>query len=1214
MRKFAKVLQMILVGVAGLGVALPVCGETIVVPDDYSTIQVAIFMADGGDTVQVGPGIYTGTYNRDLDLQGKELVITGAGTGETTIDCANTGRGFIFKSGESRSAVVEGFTIINAREPDGEYGGGILCENSSPTLRDLNIESCRAERGGGFACLGGSPLLENIIIAENIADGLNGTTYCGGGLYCTAGATPLLRNVVITGNIAEGELNSRGGGLCIENGARPILENVEILFNHAGQGGGLDIDNGSVDWSEGRLEGNESWSIFGSGGGLNCRQAAAPLSLTRLDIVGNSTLHGYGGGLCFREMSALANLTRLNIWDNYCESGDGAGLYLSDNTVPVQMSNSFVAYNLAGGGIHTAGSDQLELTCNNIWDNGSGNYGGDIGDQTGLDGNLSGDPLFCEPLGSRNLVSAYSPLLPANNLCGVVIGVTAREVGCSYILEIPTWFAGIQDAIDVATPGDTIRVLPGTYSGPRNVNLDLHGMDLTLVGTGGADATVIDCAGAENGIHLHEGETNATLIQGFTITGAGSAAIDCDGAAPTLRFLKLNDNEGYGVRCQDGDPILEDMIFTGNKSAAVKFESSSPHLARMDFSDNHSSCVLSFSNGSNPLLEDCTFIGNITSSGVVFCSDGELTLNGGYFHANVGTVIYARGSDATLNLDHVTMVDNSFGGILCDSGAAVTMTRSTLTDCGGYAIEIRSDSVANLSQVITAFNRTWGIVVWAGGTLISDCSNVYGNSSGDYGGGVADPTGSDGNIMTNPLFCQTGGPESPPTISVNSPCAPANNACGLLMGAHEPVCDLAEFTIAGTISDSEGSPLPGVTVSGLYYPVETGADGSYEFIAAEGWAGTLLPNLDNYHFAPSERIIAPLTGDLSAQDFLAYMQTLIRVPVDFASIGAALDFAETGDTVFVAPGIYSGPENRNLGFQGKDIILISEAGSANTIIDCEGVERGFLFQDSESAAALVSGFTIRDGRAEANLPQNASGGGISIYRASPTLADLVIQGCIAAGGNGGGIYLQEAPCTITDLVLKGNQAPEFGGKGGGLACNGCSPNIDGLLVTDNYCFRYGGGIWVEGGAAHFSRCTIVGNSAGWSGGAIASDRNMGTLFSQTLIAFNSATSGGALCYLLYNAPPDYECVDIYGNTDPFIWWNADDPLGENGNFAADPHFCDPGNGDYRLAADSPCLPANNDCGLQIGYFGQGCPPGAREGVPDINADAGIRFSEQGGQR
>ena len=116
--------------------------------------------------------------------------------------------------------------------------------------------------------------------------------------------------------------------------------------------------------------------------------------------------------------------------------------------------------------------------------------------------------------------------------------------------------------------------------------------------------------------------------------------------------------------------------------------------------------------------------------------------------------------------------------------------------------------------------------------------------------------------------------------------------------------------------------------------------------------------------------------------------SVIHVPSPtHPTIQAGIDSAAVGDTVLVRRGIYTGPGNRDLNFNGKDIVLLSEEGSGTAIVDCEGVTRAMTFENGETAAARVEGMSFVNGFA------TTSGGAIRITDGSPAFADCSFDDC-----------------------------------------------------------------------------------------------------------------------------------------------------------------------------------------------------------------------------
>jgi len=172
-------------------------GEMLLVPSEYATIQDAINASEDGDTVLVAPG----TYVENINYSGKNIVIGSYFLTygmdyfieQTIIDGNQDGSVVTFNNGEDSTAVLDGFTIQNGLAAG---GGGILCEESSPSLINVMITGNSAYNGGGMINYNSSPKLENCIFSGNSAD------VSGGGVFCESANSTLL-NCILWNNIPE---------------------------------------------------------------------------------------------------------------------------------------------------------------------------------------------------------------------------------------------------------------------------------------------------------------------------------------------------------------------------------------------------------------------------------------------------------------------------------------------------------------------------------------------------------------------------------------------------------------------------------------------------------------------------------------------------------------------------------------------------------------------------------------------------------------------------------------------------------------------------------------------------------------------------------------------------------------------------------------------------------------------------------------------------
>jgi hypothetical protein len=82
--------------------------------------------------------------------------------------------------------------------------------------------------------------------------------------------------------------------------------------------------------------------------------------------------------------------------------------------------------------------------------------------------------------------------------------------------------------------------------------------------------------------------------------------------------------------------------------------------------------------------------------------------------------------------------------------------------------------------------------------------------------------------------------------------------------------DSTFYTISGTIKDVYGTPVSGVSLDGLPYPLITDTNGFYSFVVPQGWSGTVMPRVGNYVFAPGAFEYSAVSANHSGRDYTAY--------------------------------------------------------------------------------------------------------------------------------------------------------------------------------------------------------------------------------------------------------------------------------------------------------------------------------------------------------
>ncbi len=528
-------------------------------------------------------------------------------------------------------------------------------------------------------------------------------------------------------------------------------------------------------------------------------------------IYGSSAATSGGAISCYESSPVL---TRCTISHNSA-AGHGGGIYIGYDSHP-ELVNTIVSFSTDGEGVYGPASaiPGLTATCSDVYGNADGNYGGSISNKTGINGNISEDPLYCGADTGEFGLQGVSPCLPGGNSCGAYMGALGMACHTRSLWYVEAGGAGdaatIQAAIDSAIAGDTVLVASGTYTGGGNRDIKTNGKPILVASESGRDVTIIDCASAPGdnhyGFKAMDNEDTTTVVRGFTVTRASNAGVYINQSGPIIEDCLLTANTPYdgdyggGVIAMASTSIIRNCVVSAD---STRFDGGG---------------ILCFGPGTDMRIEDCDVAGNGADhygGGICVKQDARAVITGCWISGNLadefgGGVYIEEGSRAVI--EGCVICDNSSysgagvnalgkceitetvingntasmngGGVF--SADSLSLFRCTIIENDspyyGSGVYCDGDST-DFTNTIVAFNTTGNT---AGGiysnsdTIFISCCDVYGNEHSDYAGGISDQTGLNNNISQDPLFCGPGSGDY--HIFDDSPCAPDHSPCGELIG------------------------------------------------------------------------------------------------------------------------------------------------------------------------------------------------------------------------------------------------------------------------------------------------------------------------------------------------------------------------------------------------------------------------------------------------
>ena len=357
-------------------------------------------------------------------------------------------------------------------------------------------------------------------------------------------------------------------------------------------------------------------------------------------------------------------------------------------------------------------------------------------------------------------------------VAGMVALCAMAVTGSAAVRKVPSQYPRIQLAIDASENGDTVLVAPGVYY----ETINFGGRDIVVTSTDPNDPkivgySIINADGDGTVVTFENGETQAAVLTGFTITG-GFGTLDNEMVGSTYPLFW-----GAGIYCKNSSPTITRNIIVNNR-------------APVNVSGNDvTQFMLSYGGGVVCFNSSAVITHNIIKGNSAYAGGGVMTYIGNARIAN--NLIYDN--SAALG-GGVVMIQ---GQLINNTIVANNLSSDELGGQGGNVYLVFDPSFENCRvwNNIICNATTGGGIVWESGDPQPDTimyNDVWNNLPGNYAfldytnaagttwDGPHSRTGIAGNISVDPQFANPLNKDY--HLTVESPCINAGNP-DLMRGA-----------------------------------------------------------------------------------------------------------------------------------------------------------------------------------------------------------------------------------------------------------------------------------------------------------------------------------------------------------------------------------------------------------------------------------------------